>query len=488
MALKIRTMPDTVPRIFLLSPNFQYFPGALAGFVNYKKSPLGILYLAGYLRSRYKCELKICDAYVLNMDEDAVLGQIREFRPDIVGISVVTPAVGYARSIAGRIRQLFPSALIVFGGPHPSALPFENLDLADISVIGEGELTFGEIVEHYDDRSAWESIKGIAFLRDGVPFSTPERGLIDNLDSLAFPARDLLAYNGCRHIYPYKLDTPYCNTILTARGCGFNCNFCLNELMWKRHVRYRSLDSVLGEIDELVSVYDTSLLHIHDDNFTGSPGRVVEFCDRMRKFFPRLKWICHGRADSLSRELLTAMRNAGCVEMQIGVESGDDKILKSCNKGLDTEVIRRAFRLLKDSRINQWATFVFGYRGETRESAGRTIRFALELDPTYATFMFLSPFPGTRCFSELRQKELIKTLDWTRYNWHDSPVFETANLTADRLVDLRRKAYIRFYIRPVVWLRYLRVFLDSGQWRMMLVSMVLLAKFILGVHRKKATT
>jgi radical SAM superfamily enzyme YgiQ (UPF0313 family) len=279
-------------KVLLINPDFRYFPGFPGGgLVDYKKAPLGLLYLAGYIRKYSACDVRICDAYMLGLSEKAVGECIADYQPDIVGIHVTTPAVASARSVARLCRRIQPSCRIIFGGPHPTVLPFENLDICDACVIGEGEQTFAEIIS--ENPADWDKIKGIALLKDGMPYKTPEREQFEDLDILSFPARDLLPYNGRPHIYPYKLDTTVCNTIVTSRGCGFNCGFCLSSRIWRNRVRYRSMDNIFAEVDELVKVYKTSLLHIHDDNFTGSRERVMEFCEIKQRRYPRLKWICY---------------------------------------------------------------------------------------------------------------------------------------------------------------------------------------------------
>jgi radical SAM superfamily enzyme YgiQ (UPF0313 family) len=235
--------------------------------------------------------------------------------------------------------------------------------------------------------------------------------------------------------------------------------------LWKRRIRYRSLDNVFGEIEELVSKHACSFLYIYDDNFTANHSRLMDFCMRKQKYFPDLKWFCHTRADSISSEdIVGQMSAAGCVEVQVGVESGVEEVLRDCNKRERLGSILKAFKLLN-----------------TEETIKETIRFATKLDPTYASFMFLSPLPGTKFFEEFSRKGYIKTYDWSKYNWHTTPVFETEYLSKNLLLRLRKQAYLKFYIRPQVWVRYLRAFVASGQWKIAYSNFCLLIKFMLGL-------
>lgn len=470
-----------VKKVFLINPNFKYFPGWLKNAVNYRQLPLGLGYIGSYLRKYNETEVRICDACMQDIAEGEVLQYINAFKPDVIGISVHTPTVGFAREIALGARRLLPEAFVVFGGPHVTALPFENLDVADVSVIGEGEQTFAGIVNSFPDKSAFSSIKGIAFKNDGAFYKTDERTLIDNLDELPFPARGLFPRHTYRHHYPYRLDNPYHDTIITSRGCWHNCSFCASELMWKRRIRYRSLDNVFEEIEELAGVYNTSLLYIRDDDFTHSPDRVMRFCQRIRKYFPRLKWICQSRPEGVKRDLVREMKAAGCVEILIGVESGDDRILKNCNKDIELSAVHKASKLLKETGVNFCATFIIGNEGETRQTIEKTIDFAKEIDPTFCSFLFLVPLPGTRCFKNLLEKGYLQTHDWSNYNFHSEPIFETESLSKKLLMDLRKKAYLKFYLRPKVMFRYLYTCAITGQWRLLFSNAFVLLKFFLGL-------
>ncbi|MBZ9577922.1 radical SAM protein [Patescibacteria group bacterium] len=471
-------------KLLLINPDFKYFPGWLENSINYKQPALGLTYLASYIRRNCPVDIKICDASALNIKENGVLEYIKLFKPDIIGITTATPTVKFARTVALGTRRLLPEAFIVFGGPHVSALPFENLDVANVCVIGEGEETFAEIVNNFLNGLSLDKIKGIAFRRNGSYCKTEERVLVDNLDQLPFPARDLLPKYTFRHIYPYRLDNSNYDTIITSRGCSFNCNFCSNELMWKRKVRYRGLDNICEEIEKLIKESNISLLFIHDDNFTEDADRVVEFCKRKKKYFSKLKWICHARADCLSLDLLKEMKASGCLEMQIGIESGNDRILANCNKRISTSTISSTFKLLKQAKINSWATFIIGNKGENKQSIEETIEFAKAIDPTFCSFLFLIPFPGTKCFNNFSKKGYLNTYNWSKYSFHTKPVFETECLSRGLLMSLRKKAYRKYYLRPKILFRYFCACIISRQWKLTFSNSILLLKFILGLIKK----
>ena len=471
---------SALTKVLLIYPNFRYFPGWLQNKLNYKQVPLGLLYLASFARSKYPVDIRICDASFLDITEKEVIQFAAEFKPDIVGMAIYTPTVGFCRNIALELRRLLPETMIVFGGPHVTALPFENLDVADICILGEGEITFKEVLASFIAKISYEQINGISFKRDNRCLLTPPRELIKDLDILPFPARDLYLRNIYQHIYPYQLGNPFYSAIVTSRGCAFDCNFCSNNLMWKRKVRYRSLDNIFAEIEGIVKDYNISFLRIGDDNFIGNPGLVMDFCRRKKKLFPKLKWFCHARADALTPELIAEMKEGGCVEVQMGVESGDDQILRNCNKMSTTAVVHNAIKMLHKNKINIWATFIIGNEGDTRASIEKTIKFAKKIDPTYCSFMFLSPLPGTNSYLSMSKKGYIKARDWSEYSWHGEPVFETEELSKKMLLSLRKKAYQKFYLRPKIIFRYACVALRSRQWKTVFADFLLLLKFIFG--------
>ncbi|MBU1912645.1 MAG: B12-binding domain-containing radical SAM protein [Candidatus Omnitrophica bacterium] len=421
----------------------------------------------------------------MDADADRTLEYAKMFNPDIIGISVTTLTAGYARKLAAKSKNTLKNTLVVLGGPHITALPYENLDVADICVIGEGEQTFAELVDNFPDELSFEKIPGVAFKKNGKTVKTNEKKLIPNLDKLPFPAMDMYSQYRYIHIYPYRLKNTHYRTIITSRGCSYNCSFCMSELIWKREVRFRSLDNVFQEIGELVGKYKTSLLFIHDDNFTVNAARVYEFCRTKRKYFPELKWICHARADCLSSELLAEMKSAGCVEIQIGVESGDDTILSKCNKAVTTSTIITAFKMLRKSGINQWATFIIGNEGDDKESILKTINLSKIINPTYATFLFLLPLPGTKCFNRLSEKGFITTYDWSKYTWHGEPVFETESLSRKMLLWIRKKAFLEFYLRPSALIRCLFDIVKSRQWNMLFRGFMTIFKFGFGFIQNK---
>jgi radical SAM superfamily enzyme YgiQ (UPF0313 family) len=456
-------------KVVLVNPPFQYFPGVKKGADSYTRPPLGIAYLAAYLQkaARPTPEVSLLDCEAEGFGSEAVAARaILQREPDVVGFSVVTGTYHASSRLAQAIKRARPETQIVVGGPHITALPNEAMPGVDAKVIGEGEATLADYLAALQ-AGARPEIAGLAWLRDGEVESTgPARAVFENLDDVPIPARELLGIGRYFHSFPYPGARNF-TTLFTSRGCPFDCNFCGNEILWGRRVRYHSLERTYAEIDEVVRQGST-LVFFDDDTFTANRARALKICDFVARRHPALRWICHARADTVDRELLGAMKRAGCVEVQIGAESGDPEVLRRTDKALTVEQVERAFAWTREAGLNSWATFILGNDGETPATIGRTMALAKKIDPTYASFIVLLPFPGTRIFGKYRAAGFINTRDWEMFSWHGQPVIDLPGLSPDDLAAWRRRAYLGFYLRPGKLMRTAWHVLRSASWREML--------------------
>ena len=444
--------------VILVNPAFKYFPNMRTSKHKYCRPSLGMCYVASYLRKYAlgKCEIRIFDALAEDRTDEEWIETIAGQKPDLIGFSVATPTMEASRRMALELKSRLPHALIVAGGAHATMLPDCMLGPFDAVVVGEGEATFFEIARNGADKASLPTIKGVAFQQNGVIVHTKPRGYFKSLDEIPFPARDLLPIPNYYHTYPYNRKGGYFGNIITCRGCPRNCYFCGNKALWQGNVRFHSLDYVLEEIKMMVCTLDMSLVFIEDDDFLVNKKRAMEFCERVLASKLNFKWIVHACADGIEEESLRLMKRAGCVEFQIGVESGDEGILKQIDKSKEgREVYYRAFRLLKKYGLNSWATIILGHTDDTEESIERTIDFAKKIDPTYASFIIMLPFPGSQVFEIYKRNGWLLTTDWSRYSWYGDPVFELPHLSAADLVRLRAKAMTAFYLRPSKIFRYL---------------------------------
>ena len=258
---------------------------------------------------------------------------------------------------------------------------------------------------------------------------------------------------------PTKKVSKYKSTsIITSRGCPYNCIHCISKLIWKRKVRYRSVTNLVDEIEECVKRYDIREFNFYDDTFTLNKKRVVEVCREIRKRNLKIAWICFGRVNLIDKEMVLEMKKAGCRKISFGLESGSQKILDLMRKNATLEMVRKAVKIVKGVGLEVHASFMLGNVGETGETIRETINFAKELDLDNATFFITAPFPGTDLYNIAKEKGYINE----NTKWEDfapitksPPILCQGNLTKEELIKWQKRAFNEFYLRPRYVLRKL---------------------------------
>ncbi len=364
--------------------------------------PLGVCYVASSLRNA-GYEVSILDCTFMKKGEamEAALA----CGADIVGIyCMVTMREGcirFARALRGKCD------LLIAGGPLPSCDPLPFMEDFDVVMRGEGEKAMTEVVRAYESGSDFESVPGIVCMRknmsggnDEIVF-TPPRKLEAHLDEIAFPARDLLQ-NG-RYIEHSRKRFGYAiTTVITTRGCPFRCEFCSNAVFGISY-RERSPENVLLEVEQALS-YGYDRIHFADDVFTLNKGRILEFCERIRKKGLDFKWECLGRVDSIDREIAASMKEAGCDRIFFGIESGNDSILKMMNKKITIGSAKNAVDAAHSAGIHTGAFFIVCYPGETDDTVLDTLRFSASLPLDYLSFTVPYPLPGTPLYERVKHR------------------------------------------------------------------------------------
>ncbi len=418
-------------------------------FIGLVAPPLGIAYMAAVIEKN-GTEVKIIDAPAVEMDFETIKGEVERYSPDLVAITAVTPTIGSALKTAEISRKACPGALIVLGGYHPTFTYQQILenDYVDVVVLGEGEYTMLELVETLERGRDLREVKGIATKK----FKTPPRGIIEDLDSIPFPARHLLPMEHYQ-ILNMKLST---GTMISGRGCPFNCSFCASSAMHGHKLRLRSSENVVDEMEHLISDHDAEMIAFMDDTFTLNRKRVYQICEDIKERGIDNYWGCTTRVDTLNRDVLEAMKDAGCITLFVGVESADQQRLNELNKKTTIERIKKTFELTRKHGIRTIASVVLGMPGDTRENIENTIKFVKNLEPSYAIFSLATPYPGTAFYQEVMKNNLIKIDDWSKYTLL-SPVLETVDCSLEELKRLQKKAFRDFYARPLYLIRQARM-------------------------------
>ncbi len=393
--------------------------------------PLGVAYIAAVLRN-YGHESQIIDMEAENLTYQETLAKIKAFSPDVVGLSFVTAGYKNYRELSALIRNELGIDLIISGGPHVSAKPEEAIPYADIGVIGEGEYTTVEILNALENNKPLERIKGIIFQKDHKLIKTPPRPPIEDVDTIPFPARDLLNM---------ELYGDNKGSIMTSRSCPFNCIFCASRQIFGRGFRARSPENVVDEIELLVDQYNVEKLRILDDMFTFDKKRVFEICRLIKNRNIQLRWeLTNGtRVNSVTPELLKAMKEAGLYRVYYGIESGSPKVLKALRKGITIDQVRKAVQWTKDAGIEVGGFFMIGNPTETLEDVRLTEKLIQELDLDYVHISITTPYPGSDLYNWVDKNARFVSKDYE--DFEKDFVFDTPEFP----IELRRKVYRELY-------------------------------------------
>lgn len=407
---------------------------------------MGLAYLASMIGPE---SIDIIDVDSERMGEDAFADIVRLKNYNIAGFTVTTPTLNSSLALAKEVKKQSPGTIVVFGGIHPTIRPRETIanDCVDVIVKGEGELTFKELVENLRSGRDLSTVKGLIYKKDGKVEETGQRSLINNLDSIPFPARHL--FKNKEYTYP---DALYRNTapIITSRGCPGFCTYCTINQIFKQGFRARSARNVADEIEFLVKDLNMKEIHIWDDNFTMIRERVFDIRSEILKRGLRVKFAFPNgiRADFLDRDILGALKDMGTYSLALGVESGSQEILNRTRKGIRLGKFEEIFKLTRKMGLETWAFFMFGLPGENASTIEKTIDFAKKMDPDIAKFHILKPYPGTEVYNYLKAKKFILTEDYDQFGIHTPPIHRLETLSSLDMLEWQKRAYASFYLRP----------------------------------------
>jgi len=410
---------------------------------------LGLLMLGAVLREAGH-RVRIVDASALGRDYQYVLEEIKRFRPDVIALTAVTPSIIKTVSLAEKIKGAWPSLPIVIGGPHFTAVPEQTLldyPVFDFGGIGEGENTLKELVEALSgDRSALE-VPGVVFRKNGEVILGAQRPVIEDLDSLPFPAWDLLdGFPGLYHPALFKYKKLPSTHVVSARGCPNKCIFC-DTSVFSRRIRFHSAEYVLDMIGYLVNRFGVREIVFEDDQFLIRKERVAKICEGFLRAKWSISWCCSGRVNSVNDlELLKLMKRSGCWQISYGIESGNQEILNFAKKGITITQIEKAVRLTHKAGILSKGYFILGLPPETQESILNTIDFAKHLPLNDMSAFILTPFPGSQMY-DIAEKYGIIEKDFEKMNLLDV-VYVPNGLSKEKLLDFQKRFMREFYMRP----------------------------------------
>ncbi|PIS08810.1 hypothetical protein COT75_05010 [Candidatus Beckwithbacteria bacterium CG10_big_fil_rev_8_21_14_0_10_34_10] len=434
--------------------------------------PLSLAYLAAYLRKR-KVKVAILDISAkgvnqikkignkvrIGLNDKQIVKKIKKYNPRVVGITCTsTLHASEALKTASLVKKANPKILVAMGGIHPTVEPEKVLknSQVDLTVRGEGEITFWQIIKKFKNAKVPQNILGTSYKQGKNIINNPLRPFIKNLNSLPFPTRDLLPMD----IY-FKESLKHKNytigkrvmSVITSRGCPGNCSYCSIKTIWGRVWRARSAENVVDEIASLIKNYKCDEIHFMDDSISVNKKRLLEICNEIIKRRLKIKWTTpNGIAIwLLDKRLLVKMKKAGCYRLTFGLESGNKDVLnnyigKYYNYNKAKEMISFA------SEIGLWtaATFIIGFPYETKKQIEETINFAISTDLNMAVFYIANPFPGTKMYEDFLKENLLPR------NKVIIRGCKTKHFSHQELTNIQAKAFNQFmksrFKRPLLYL------------------------------------
>ena len=428
---------------------------SLGGVSPNATAPLGILYLASIAQMK-GCVVEFYDASFTYNNVGQFLKYLNRlkarkgFVPDVCGFTLFTVNVLDCYKFAETIKKEIPRCKIIVGGPHATALPERTMQecvLIDYLVYGEGEVTFAELLNAVNNRKSLKTVNGIYYRINKEIANTPPRKYIEDLDSIPFPAFDLLPKD-----YPYKLyDALNVGNvgapIITSRGCPFECTFCFKATFGTRY-RRRSPKNIVAEMKHLIENFGINNIFFEDDFFAVDKSWLEDFYQELKKNKIRVPWRCQGRVNTLSKEDYIKMKENGCYHITFGVEAGNDEVLKDIKKNITVRQTIKTFNDVKKSGLMVMGNFIFGHRKDTYFTINETLKLAKKVNPDTVSFLCLAPIPGSQVYSYLPGD--LK-YDWDKHgsyfgNSSKLPL-SICEVRAEDLYSFLKQAHIKFYGR-----------------------------------------
>jgi len=419
----------------------------------FDKEAIGSAYIASVLVEDGH-DVHVKDFEAETYEPNSFIQFCEEFSPKLIGLSSTTPSFPATKLLIDDLRQNyseFADTFIVLGGHHATGLPERSLEEtgADIVVRGEGERTVVELARVLEDGDvkSLKDVKGITYQSNGEMFHCPNRELIEDLDSIPFPARDLLPMEMYRGEIGNLASDGKFGSIVSSRGCPFSCIFCYNSKTKKgeRKIRFRSAKNVFDEIKILKERYNRNYIYFVDDHLTANRPRLHDLCNLLKE--TDIKWFCQSRVDAVDYNMLKEMKEAGCISIGYGIETGDLNTLKYINKRTTLDQARKAIKDTKELGIETRPSFMIGFPIDTKQSILQTIRFAKELDGDATAFFVVVPFPHSKLWDIAIDEGYINehNIRWEMFTQYD-PIFATKDISKEDLI---------------YWLEFARTFVEK---------------------------
>jgi radical SAM superfamily enzyme YgiQ (UPF0313 family) len=423
---------------------------------------LGLLSLGAVLREAGH-RIRIVDASAQDLGFEQTIEETKNFQPDIIALTAVTPSIIKTVRLASMMKRICPNVPVVIGGPHFTAVPEQTLSdypVFDYGVVGEGEISLIELVEALSSGRTLSDVPGIVYRENGKIVFSPHRSPIHDLDALPFPAWDLLpGFPFQYHPALFKYKKLPATHIISARGCPHNCIFC-DTSVFSHQIRFHSSEYILEMIRYLTMNFGIKEIVFEDDQFLINKKRMVKICEGILKAKWPISWCCSARVNSVNDPaMLKLMKKSGCWQINYGIESGNQKILDFAKKGITINQIETAVRLTHGAGILSKGYFIFGLPYETEKTMKNTIALAKRIPLNDMSVFALTPFPGSEMYNISEQFGTIEK-DFEKMNLLEV-VYVPTGLSKKKLLYYQRRFMKEFYIRPRIIGNYLKRLLTN---------------------------
>jgi len=410
--------------------------------------PLGLMYMASYLREKHpEHEIEILDLRCHRKPYALLRSKLGEFSPNLVAVSALTCEAESLHTTAELAKKHSHEIVVAVGGPHISACTSDVSQDSNIDVlcVGEGEQTFLELVEALDAGSEISGIPGIATRNENGVQWGPPRELIDDLDTIPFPAWDLVDIDTYAKLgRAGNIRRGRFLPLFTSRGCPFQCYYCHN--LFGKSFRKRSSENVVREIKTMVETYGIRDIEVYDDIFNLDLDRAKTVCRGVMDLNLELSFPNGLRADRLDKELVDLLAEAGTTNLAVAIESASPRLQKLMGKNLDLDKLNQAITWADNAGIVTNGYFMLGFPTETADEIEMTIDFAEKTDLFFASFFIVTPYPGTSLWEQTMAEDASSKLDFRNYNYL-SGYFNLSAVPNSELRKLQKKAYSRFYAK-----------------------------------------
>jgi radical SAM superfamily enzyme YgiQ (UPF0313 family) len=399
-----------------------------------KVPPIDIPYTAAVLRDS-KIETAVIDCLGSALSLEGLIAKLRGCHASLICVRTSTPTFSWDAEVAKKIKEE-TDAPIVFFGPHASVVPDDVManPYMDAIVFGEPEYTIRDIALH-----GFKDTPGIWFKEKGEIVKNKARELINDLDKLPFPAWNLLPFMEYTvgALMPDQQPTLF---LQTSRGCPFSCSYCPYPVAQGTRYRKRSARNVLDEFEYMVKEFNVKNIIIRDAEFTLDRQRVVEICEGLIASDYGVSWRCETRVDTLDTALVELMRRAGCIGINMGIESKSEKVCKNVGrKPLDKEHTRNIIRRCRELGMHTFCFFIIGLPGDDIRSVLDTVKYAIELNANISQFTVATPYLGTDLYRWAQENNYIESHDISKVTGYEA-MMRNEFLTSEQIIQLRNEA------------------------------------------------